>query len=155
MESSAVFITLETNEEVDVRKNMGLLHYVLKCVSFHFPGRILSSCHCPPMINANTLDMDLSSILFNVPPTTPTLLNKVLRSLSFHSSHILFNTLSAWVYPKICCSWQYKKLCWKEYLSWFVRYAILCPKFEKKPFSFPWWFQIYWLLSVDFTALQE
>lgn len=81
----------------NVRKNMSLLHYVLKCVNFHFSVGMLSSCDCPSVINANTLNMDLRTILFNVPLTIPTLLNKVLRSLSFHSTHIVFNPLSAWV----------------------------------------------------------
>ena len=97
MDSCAVFIRLEINEEVDFRRNMGILSYILKCENFHFPVAMLSSCHCPPMINANILDMDLRSILFNVPLNTPTLLNEVLRFLSFHSTHIFFNPLSAWV----------------------------------------------------------
>jgi len=97
MDSSAVFITLESNEEVGVRKNTDLLLYVLKCVNFHFPVGMVTPFHCPSMLNTNILDMDLRAMLFNVPITTPTLLNKVLRSLFFNSTRIFFNPLSAGV----------------------------------------------------------
>lgn len=83
MDSSTVFMTFENNEELDARKNMGLLCYFLKCVRFPFPIGIFSSCRCLLMTNANILDTDLRSTLFNIPLATPTLLNKVLSSLSF------------------------------------------------------------------------
>lgn len=110
---------------MNFRKNTGLLCHVLKCVNVHFPVGILWSYDCPLMINANAFDTDLSSIAFKVLLTTPTLLNKVLISLSFHSTSIFFNSFSAWVYPKLCSSWQFKNFCSKEYLSWFVQYATL------------------------------
>lgn len=100
MDSSAIFITLPNNKEVDIRKNMGLLRHVLKHVNFHFTVEMLPLFHCPSIINANTRDMDLRCILFNVPLTAATLFNKVLRSLYFHSTNLFFNPLLCGFSPR-------------------------------------------------------
>lgn len=76
---------------------MGLLRDVPECANFNFPIYVLSECHCPSKINANTLDKHVKSKLFIAPLTTHTLLNKVLRYLSFRCTHIYFNPLSVWI----------------------------------------------------------